>query len=63
MKVTVPVAVPDPGELAATVAVKVTLWPKTEGRDDDVTFVVVPAWLTVWLRAGETLPVKLLLPL
>ena len=30
LKVTVPEAVPAPGEFAATVAVKVTDWPKTE---------------------------------
>ena len=31
LKVTVPVALPAPGAVAATVAVKVTDWPKTEG--------------------------------
>src|SRR5262249_54009433 len=34
--VTVPLGVPVPGDFAATVAVKVTLWPKTDGFDDDV---------------------------
>ena len=31
VKVTVPVGVPAPGSMAATVAVKVTAWPKTDG--------------------------------
>jgi len=37
--VTVPVGVPD----AATVAVKVTLWPNVDGFTDDVIVVVVVA--------------------
>jgi hypothetical protein len=42
-KLTVPVAVPAPGETAATVAVKVTDCPKTEGLVEDVNAVVVVA--------------------
>ena len=42
-KLTVPVAVPAPGETAATVAVKVTVWPKAEGLAEDVNAVVVLA--------------------
>ena len=38
---TVPVAVPAPGETAATVAVNVTDCPKTEGLVEDVNVVVV----------------------
>ena len=38
MNVTVPVGVPLPGELAVTVAVKVTDWPKTDGLPEDVTW-------------------------
>ena len=38
---TVPVAVPAPGAIAATVAVKVTDCPKTEGFTEDVNAVVV----------------------
>ena len=38
---TVPVAVPAPGAVAATVAVKVTDSPKTEGFTEDVNAVVV----------------------
>ena len=55
--VTVPVGVPAPGETGATVAVKVTDCPKTDGSGDEVTVVVVDAWFTVWVsrtdRAGE----------
>ena len=36
-KVTVPVGVPAPGAFALTVAVKVTLWPNTEGLVAEVT--------------------------
>ena len=39
----VPVAVPAPGEPAATEAVKVTDWPKSEGFTKDVNAVVVLA--------------------
>jgi len=42
-KLTVPVAVPAPGETAATVAVKVTVWPKAEGLAEDFNAVVVLA--------------------
>jgi hypothetical protein len=45
------------------VAVKVTDWPKTEGLADEVTVVVVLAWLTVWVKAGDVLGLKLVLPL
>ena len=40
---TVPVAVPTPGAVVATVAVKVTDCPKTEGFAEDVNAVVVLA--------------------
>src|SRR5579863_7289054 len=46
LKVTVPVGVPEPGSPAATVAVKVTDWPKTEGFVALTTAVVVVARLT-----------------
>lgn len=46
LKVTVPVGVPDPGDTAATVAVKVTDWPKTDGLTLDVREAVVDAVLT-----------------
>jgi hypothetical protein len=52
MNVTVPVGVPAPGDTAATVAVNVTDWPKTEGFTEEEAkprLVVVAAWLTVWV--------------
>ena len=63
-KVTVPVGVPEPGGTGATVAVKVTDCPNTEGSGDEVTVVVVGT------RLGSTVCVsvplealKLALPL
>jgi hypothetical protein len=50
--VTVPVGVPAPGETAATVAVKVTVCPKVEGFETDVSVVEDEAWFTVC----DTLP-------
>ncbi len=47
LKVTVPAGVPSPGELAVTLAVKVTDWPKTDGSADEVTAVLVAVELTV----------------
>ncbi len=48
LNVTVPVRVPDAaGGLPLTVAVKVTVWPDTEGLADDASVVVVGAALTV----------------
>ena len=60
--VTVPVGVPDPGDTAVTVAVKVIDCPKTEGLAEVLTAVDVPALFTVWFRA-PVLPPKLLSPL
>jgi hypothetical protein len=48
VKVTVPVGVPPPGLTAATVAVKVTVWPAAEGLGESVCVIVVAAWLTSW---------------
>ena len=59
---TVPLAVPAPGEVAATVAVKVIDCPKTEGFVEDVNVVVVLALLTTWLTAELVLVTKLELP-
>ncbi|MDT0459518.1 hypothetical protein RM550_28025, partial [Streptomyces sp. DSM 41527] len=59
---TVPVGVPAPGATAATVAVKVTDWPTTDGSGADVTVVVVDAWLTVWVSVPLE-PVKPASPL
>ncbi|MEU6084281.1 hypothetical protein [Streptomyces sp. NPDC047108] len=41
VKVTVPVGVPEPGATGATLAVKVTAWPDTDGFGDDETVVVL----------------------
>ena len=62
-KVTVPVGVPLPGATALTVAVKVTDSPKTEDLSDEVTLLVVAAWLTVWVRDAALLVTKLPSPL
>nr|WP_234326710.1 hypothetical protein [Streptomyces sp. NRRL S-337] len=59
---TVPVGVPPPGATGATWAVRVTVWPKSEGSGDEVTVVVVEACTTV----SEPKPLegeKLTLPL
>ena len=45
-KLTVPAGVPAPGLTTATVAVKVTDWPKTDGLTEEVRLVVVLALLT-----------------
>src|SRR5437016_2649901 len=53
-KLTVPVGVPAPGATSATVAVKVTV-PAAAERFDDVSAVVVAAWLTTGLAAVDVL--------
>jgi hypothetical protein len=58
LKVTVPEAVPAPGETAATFAVKVIDSPKTEGVVE-ASVVVVLALLTTWLTAELVLVTKL----
>lgn len=63
LKVTLPVGTAVPGELAVTVAVKVTVWFLREGLSDEVTALVVPSLFTTWLRAEEVLGLKLELPL
>ncbi len=55
---TVPVAVPAPGAVVATVAVKVTDCPKTEGVVE-ANVVVVLALFTTWLTAELVLVTKL----
>ncbi len=45
-KLTVPAGLPAPGATTATVAVNVTLWPKTDGLAEDVRLVLVLALLT-----------------
>jgi hypothetical protein len=61
-KVTVPVGVPDPGELAVTVIVKVTGWPKTDGFADEVIVRVVASWLIVCDKVVVVLPAKFASP-
>ena len=56
---TVPAAVPAPGVVVATVAVKVTDCPKSEGFTEDVNTVVVLALFTTWLTAELVLVTKL----
>ncbi len=51
--VTVPVGVPTPGLTTATVAVNVTLWPKTAVLAEEVNVVVVDAGATGTVTAGE----------
>ena len=61
-KSTVPVGVPAPGGTAATVAVNVTVWPKTLGLTEEVRVAVVSAGLTTWERTAEVLVAKLVSP-
>ena len=63
LNVTLPVGTAVPGELAVTVAVKVTFWPCFEGLRDEVTALVVPSLFTTWVRAEEVLGMKPELPL
>jgi hypothetical protein len=59
LKVTVPVGVPAPGGGTATVAVKATLCPKTDGLGVLTSVVVVVGWMTVTVTGDETLVLKL----
>jgi hypothetical protein len=61
-KSTVPVRVPDAGAVAVTVAVKVTLWPDTDGLTEEVSVVVVLPMITIWARGAEVLVLKLASP-
>src|SRR5205814_1858251 len=56
---TVPVGVPAPGATAPTVAVKVIDCPNTEGFAAALRVVAVLALVTVWVRLGEMLALKL----
>jgi hypothetical protein len=53
VKVTMPVGIPEPGVFAATDAVKVTLWPVTDGLTDEITDVVVLSMFTTWVGLSE----------
>ncbi len=61
-KLTEPVGVPSPGLTAATVAVNVTLSPKTGALGENVTVVVVDAFATGTETAADTLDVKVASP-
>src|SRR5712691_5230836 len=63
LKFTLPVGVPAPGAVAVTVAVKVTLWPNTDGLAEDVSAVLVLAWFTTCDTAALVLVVKFVSPL
>ena len=62
LNVTFPVGVPAPGATAATVAVKVTDCPNTDGLAEEVTVVVVLAWFTVCDTVLDVLVPKLVSP-
>ena len=59
LKVIVPVGVPEPGAIAAMLAVNVTDWPKADGLADDETDALVEAWLTVCVMIDDELVAKL----
>lgn len=63
LNVTLPPGTAVPGELAVTVAVKVTVCRRVDGLSDEVTALAVPSLFTVWLRAEEVLALKVELPL
>src|SRR6185369_10092559 len=60
---TVPPGVPDPGALALTVTVNVTLCPNTDGLADELTTLVVLALLTVCVKSADVLARKFPSPL
>ena len=63
LKLTPPVGMAVPGELAATVAVKVTFWLCFTGLRDETTAMVVPSLFTTCVMAAEVLGLKPELPL
>jgi hypothetical protein len=65
VKVTLPVGVPAPGATAATVAVKVTTWPKTDGLTVELSVVLEDALFTTWgdAESFSELGLKLVAPL
>ncbi len=62
VNVTVPVGMPAPGATALTVAVKATVWPKTDGFTEAVIADVVVLALFTVTDMDVLLAVKLLLP-
>ena len=59
---TVPLGVPEPGALAATLAVKVTVCPGSDVVAEGTKLVVVLSWLTAWVSVPSLAP-KLAAPL
>ena len=51
-----------PEVAGATIAVKLSDWPKTEGLPEEISVVVVFCLFTVWVKAVDVLPAKLELP-
>ena len=62
VKLTVPVGVPEPGEVALTVAVKVTTWFRAEAFGEELTTTVLEALLIVSPKPIELLPEKFVSP-
>jgi hypothetical protein len=60
--VTVPDAVPEPGEATVTVAVSVTDCPYTDGFGELATVVVVEALFTVWVEGSDVVLMKFVSP-
>ena len=60
-KITTPVGVAE--ALPLTVAVKLTLWPHTEGLAEDTTIVTLVALFTICVVAVELLALKFVSPL
>lgn len=62
LNMTLPVGTAVPGELATTVAVKVTVCPWVDGFSDEVTELLVASLFTVCVSAEDALLLKLELP-
>src|SRR6185436_15181782 len=62
LNVIVPLGVPAPGAVAVTVAVKVTVWPKTDGFGVEASVVAVLALFTVCVPLADVLALKLASP-
>lgn len=62
LKVTLPPGVPEAGDVAVTVAVKVTDCPNALGVADEPSEVLVPPWFTVCDRLDEVEVVKFTSP-
>src|SRR5437660_1602415 len=60
--VNVPVGMPPPGGTAATVAVKVTGCPNTDGLDDEMKLMCVRALLTTWVSGPADADLKVASP-